>query len=92
MIFTTHDDFDSGSIGFDAEGAILDLFKRRSASTVYSSSARLDGYSFLLKKYGQTGNETDRVTINPTGVEVSNASNTCEIRADGIYKNGVKVL
>ena len=92
MIFTTHDDFNSGSIGFDAEGALLNLYKRFSGSTVYSSSVRVDGYRFLLRRFDQYGNETGRVEINPTGVSVSNASNTTEIKPDGIYKNGVKVL
>ena len=92
MIFTTYDDFNSGFIGFDAEGALLNLYKRFSASTVYSSSVRVDGYSVLLRKFDQYGNETDSVTISPIGVKVSNASNTTEIKPDGIYINGYKVL
>jgi hypothetical protein len=92
IIFTTYDDFNSGSIGFDAEGALLNLYKRFSASTVYSSSVRVDGYSVLLRKFDQYGNETDSVTISPIGVKVSNASNTTEIKPDGIYINGYKVL
>ena len=90
MIFTTYDDFNSGSIGFDAEGALLNLYKRFSASTVYSSSVELDGYRLLFRKLGQQGVTTDSVTISPLSITVSNASNTTEVLNDGVYVNGVK--